>query len=59
MLTGDSWTDIFYKHYRGVSSPLASLFFLTLKLIGEYILLMLLLAILIEHFDDESLSHSL
>lgn len=56
VLTGDGWCDIFYKHYRAKSGPLASFFFLTLKIVGEYILLLLLLAILIEHFDEESLN---
>ena len=56
VLTGDNWCDIFYKHYRGVSGPLASFFFLTLKIVGQYILLLLLLPILIEHFDTESLN---
>lgn len=56
VLTGDNWADIYYKHFRGVSSPLSSFFFLTLKLVGQYILLLLLLAILIEHFDEDSLN---
>ena len=56
VLTGDNWCDIFYKHYRGVSSYTSALFFLLLKIIGEYILLLLLLAILIEYLDEDSLN---
>lgn len=52
ILTGDSWSNIFYMHYRGVSPALASFFFLSLKIVGGYILLLLLLAILIEYFDE-------
>ena len=53
ILTGDNWCDIFYKHYRGVSRIKSSFFFMTLKIIGGYILLLLVLAILIEHFFDK------
>ena len=56
ILTGDNWCDIFYKHYRGVNSISSAFFFLTYKIVGQFILLLLLLAILIEHFDEESLN---
>jgi hypothetical protein len=33
-LTGDKWSYIYYKHYRAVGSGIASLFFLSLMLVG-------------------------
>ena len=56
ILTGDNWCDIFYKHYRVDSNFWSALYFLSLKIIGEYILLLLLLAILIEKFDEDSIN---
>jgi hypothetical protein len=54
VLTGDTWTDIYYKHYRAVDALSSSFFFLTLIVVGQYILLMLFLAILVDNFDERT-----
>lgn len=59
VITGDNWDDIFYKHVRAVSGAKAAIFFWTLKIIGQYIILMLLLAILIDHFDEDSMNREI
>jgi hypothetical protein len=56
VLTGETWCETYYKHYRGVSGPLSFIFFISLKLIGTYIVLLLFLAILIEYFDEDSIN---
>lgn len=34
VITGDNWSDIFYKHFRGVDKIKSGLFFMSLKIIG-------------------------
>lgn len=58
VLTGDNWCDIFYKHFRGISSVMSTFFFIVFKIIGQYGLLLLLVAIIIESFDEDSLNTS-
>jgi hypothetical protein len=55
ILTGDSWAMKYYQYYRGVNGVSASFFFLSIIVFGQYILLMLFLAILVENFDMESI----
>ena len=52
VLTGDSWTDIYYRHYIGVNKISSTIFFISLIIIGQYILLMLFVAILVDNFYD-------
>jgi hypothetical protein len=51
VLSNDGWTRIFFEHYRATNSILACVFFLTLIVIGQFILLNLFIAILIENFE--------
>ena len=52
VLTNDEWTVIYYDMYRTAGSASATIFFLTLIIIGQKILLNLFLAILLENFDE-------
>ena len=56
VLTGDNWTTIYIDHYRVVGEALSSFFFISLILLGQYILLMLFIAILVENFDEDSIN---
>ena len=55
-MTGDTFGDIFYKHWRAAGGVLSSFFFVTLTLVGQNILLMLFLAILVQNFDEASIN---
>ena len=55
VLTNDSWTGIYYKFWRIVGTP-ATLYFITLVVFGQKVLLNLFLAILLENFDEQSLN---
>lgn len=55
VLTNDSWQSMYYAHYRAVNSTAATLFFISLVIIGQKILLNLFLAILLENFDESHL----
>ena len=47
ILTNDAWTTIFYNNYRATGPASATIFFVTLLIIGQKILLNLFLAILL------------
>ncbi len=51
VLANDGWTQIYYDHYRATSGTTASIFFISLLIVGQYILLNLFIAILIENFE--------
>lgn len=51
VLANDGWSTIFVDHYRTVGSMTATLYFISLKIFGGYILLNLFLAILLNHYD--------
>ncbi len=56
VLTGDVWSSIYINYYRAVGNgETAIIFFISLIVIGEKILLNLFLAILLENFDEDSL----
>lgn len=54
VLANDGWTTIYFNFYRAVNSITATLFFISLLFIGEYILLNLFLSILIDRFEEDS-----
>eukprot|EP00347_Sterkiella_histriomuscorum_P008485 403344914 len=55
VLANDGWTKIFFNHYRVTDSVTASFYFLSLLIFGQFILLNLFIAILIENFEQVSL----
>jgi len=52
ILTNDGWTAIYFDYYRAVGSVASTIFFITLIIIGQMILLNLFLAILLNNFDS-------
>eukprot|EP00347_Sterkiella_histriomuscorum_P011811 403371009 len=59
ILTNDGWAAIFYDCYRTVGSTVSILFFISLIIFGQKIMLNLFLAILLENFDEESLNQDI
>ena len=58
VLTADVWSNMHYQHYRAVGGFLASTYFLSLVIFGQYVLLMLFVAILVKNFDENSFDKS-
>ncbi len=54
VLTGENYSGIYYDYYRSLGPFTSSLYFLSLIIIGQYILLNLFLAILLNNFDEDS-----
>jgi len=55
LLTGDQWSAIMLDYFRAVSQPIALIFFVTFMIFGQYMLLNLFLAILLQNFDEDSI----
>jgi len=55
VLANDGWSKIYFNHYRATNAVTACFYFLTFLVVGQYILLKLFLAILIENFEEVSL----
>jgi len=55
-LANDGWTTIYFNHYRAKGGVLSSLYFVSLILIGQLILLNLFLTIFLQNFDEDSIS---
>lgn len=51
VLANDGWAKIFYDYYRGVDPVVATIFFMSLLVFGQFILLNLFVAVLIENFE--------
>ena len=47
VLANDGWTNIYYDHYRATEPVSTTIFFLSLLVVGQYILLNLFIAIMI------------
>ena len=59
VLANDGWTKIYLAHYQ-VANPISTtLFFITLLSIGQFLLLNLLIAIIIENFEYLSVKSDL
>jgi len=56
VLANDGWTTIYFNHYRAVGEVVSTFFFISLLVIGQYILLNLFLAILLKNFDEVSIN---
>lgn len=54
LMTEDGWSEIYYKYNRACGWK-ATLYFLSLFIIGPKLLLNLFLAILLKDFDDDSI----
>jgi hypothetical protein len=57
VLTNDGWVAVYSEFYRFVSKTKSTIFFLSLVIIGSWILFNLLLAILLKEFDERTLIH--
>ena len=55
LLTEDDWSHVFYEHFRAVGALPATLYFISLFIIGPRLLLNLYIAILMQNFDEDSL----
>ena len=53
VLANDGWSTIYFNCYRAVGSAVSTLFFLTLLLLGQYMLLNLFLTILLSNFGSD------
>lgn len=52
ILTNDGTSAIYYNHYRAVGAFTSSVFFMTLVIVGQKIIMNLFVAILLENFDE-------
>lgn len=52
ILANDGWSTIYINHFRASGWMKSTFFFVSLLIIGQYILLNLFLAILIRNFDE-------
>lgn len=55
VLANDGWSTIYINHYRSYKQIQSTSYFISLKIMGGYILLNLFLAILLENYDQESI----
>lgn len=55
VLTNDNWSVMYYAYFRAVSGPSSTIFFLSLVLLGQKVLLNLFLAILLQNFDESAI----
>ncbi len=55
VLANDGWTTIYLNLYRTVGSGISTIYVISLLLMGQFILLNLFLAILLDNFDESSL----
>ncbi|CDW82905.1 voltage-gated ion channel superfamily [Stylonychia lemnae] len=59
ILTNDGWSAIYYNYYRATGPAVSTIFFISLIIIGQKVLLNLFLAILLENFDEQSLDQEI
>jgi len=59
VLANDGWAKIYFDHFRVTSPTVASLFFISILFIGQFMLLNLFIAILIENFEQLSVRGNL
>ena len=52
LLTNEEWNNIMIMHIHSMNSYLPAIFFILVVIIGNFILLKLFLAILINNFED-------
>jgi hypothetical protein len=54
VMTGDGWAEIYHNHYRAVSGFQATIYFLSIIVLGQWVLFNLLLANLLKEYDNVS-----
>ena len=59
VLTNDGWSQIFLTHFKESNPISTSLYFFSLLGIGQYLILNLLIAIIIENFEYLSVKNDL
>ncbi len=59
VLVGDGWTQIYFDHYRHVDIFTSTLFFMSLIILGQFILMNLFISVLIENFEQLSVRNDL
>lgn len=59
VLANDGWSTIYINHQRACGNIKVALYFVSLLILGQYMLLNLFLAILIRNFDEQSLQEAI
>jgi len=59
VLANDGWSPIFFNHYRFANGASSILFFVTLLMFGQFILLNLFLAVMLQNFEEDSVDQEL
>ena len=60
VLANDGWSRLYVNHYRATDSPVIStIFFFSLLIIGQFILLNLFISVLINNFEETSVKNDL
>lgn len=59
VLANDGWTNIYFNHYHQEEPISATIYFISLVMIGQFVLLNLMIAIIIENFEYHSVKNDL
>jgi Ion transport protein len=59
VLANDGWSTIYFDHVRSLEPISTSLYFVSLVIIGQFVLLNLVIAIIIENFEFQSVKNDL
>jgi hypothetical protein len=59
VLANDGWTNIYFNHYHQAEPISATIYFISLVIIGQFVLLNLVIAIIIENFEYHSVKNDL
>ena len=59
VLGNDGWTRIYIDHYRATDSLISTVYFLSLIIIGQFVLMNLFISILIENFEQISVRNDI
>lgn len=59
VLANDGWSPIFFNHYRFSSSIAAIFYFVSMLMLGQFILLNLFLAVMLQNFEEDSVDQEL
>ncbi len=59
VLANDGWTNIYFNHIHQAEPVSTSIYFISLLMIGQFVLLNLMIAIIIENFEYHSVKNDL